>query len=88
LSFRKIFPALYHRCNDEALFHFRESLFLYFRGMRMGFVLLMLLLITISCAETKCIDCADTQGNVFTFCDPAESPFDTLNCGEIYTSVK
>jgi hypothetical protein len=76
------------RCYDEALFYFRETGFSYFRGMRSVLALLIFLSLVVSCTETECIDCTDTQGNVFTFCDPADPPFDTLNCGEIYTSVK
>ena len=75
------------RCNDEAFLYDIKVLFSYFRGM-LRLVLLLVLFIAVSCQEVNCIDCSDTQGNVYTFCDPSESPFDSLDCGEIYTSTK
>ncbi|MEQ9186289.1 MAG: hypothetical protein RLP15_01040 [Cryomorphaceae bacterium] len=41
-----------------------------------------------SCEKAECVDCADTEGNVFTFCEPAESPIENLECGETYKTRK
>ena len=40
--------------------------------------------LTMGCERRECVDCVDTQGNIFTFCDPAETPLENLECGETY----
>lgn len=51
-------------------------------------ILILLAAVALSCKKVTCVDCADNAGNVFTFCDPAEPAFDSLQCGETYTEVK
>lgn len=46
---------------------------------------LIVVLLALGCKTQTCVDCVDNAGNQFTFCDPPESPFTNMQCGEEYT---
>ncbi|MEM9022579.1 MAG: hypothetical protein AAGB22_02470 [Bacteroidota bacterium] len=48
-------------------------------------LLWLTMLLHSACSSSECIDCTNSASSIIiTFCDPAESPIDSLICGEVY----
>ena len=75
-------------CMDGVLLILAQGMACDQPGMLQKSMILIILLALAACEQEECVDCADNAGNVFTFCDPAESPIDSLECGDVYKKRK